>query len=217
MAGRRSLLAIVLLAAALHAIGLARTLLPAQDGLKFIRIARQFQTQPWDDVVRASDQHPLYPALIALAEPVVASVVGHGPDAWRIAAQGVSILAALAVLVPLHGLTRALFDDRIALLATLIFVLLPLPAAIGHDTLSDSLALLGVGAGAAARRGRAPLGSVVGLAGLRAGGGAGLPGAARGRCGPRGGRAHPGRAAGEDRCRRARRSRGPRRWRSPSW
>ncbi|MBV8557326.1 MAG: glycosyltransferase family 39 protein [Planctomycetaceae bacterium] len=143
MAVRRSLLAIVLLAAALHAIALSWTLLPAQDGLKFIRIARQFQLQPWEDVVRGSDQHPLYPALVALAEPVAAAVVGPGPDAWRIAAQGVSILAALAVLVPLHGLTRALFDDRVALLATLIYILLPLPAAIGHDTLSDSLALLG--------------------------------------------------------------------------
>ena len=45
MAGRRYLLAIVLLAAILHTITLARTLLPAQDGLKFFRIARQFQTQ----------------------------------------------------------------------------------------------------------------------------------------------------------------------------
>ena len=50
--GRRSLLAIVLLAAALHAVGIARTTLPAQDGLKFIRVARQFQDRPWADVVR---------------------------------------------------------------------------------------------------------------------------------------------------------------------
>ena len=46
MASRRLLVAIVLLAAALHAIGMARAILPAQDGLKFIRIAREFQTSP---------------------------------------------------------------------------------------------------------------------------------------------------------------------------
>src|SRR5262249_36366919 len=40
-----------------------------------------------------------------------------------------------------YGLTRALFDRRIAWLAILMYVLLPLPAAIGHETLSDSLAL----------------------------------------------------------------------------
>src|SRR3954471_20641142 len=93
MPGRRSLLALVLLAATLHTAGIARTLLPAQDGLKFLRIAREFQLRPWADVVRASDQHPLYPALVALGEPAVALVAGDGPDSWRIAAQGVSAIA----------------------------------------------------------------------------------------------------------------------------
>lgn len=141
MSGRRSLLALVLLAAALHLTGIARSLLPAQDGLKFLRTAREFQSKPWIDVIRGSDQHPLYPALVALAEPLVAAIRGTGPDTWRIAAQVVSALASLALLIPLYGLTRDLFDARIARIAVLIYVVLPLPAAIGHDTLSDSLAL----------------------------------------------------------------------------
>ena len=74
MAGRHSLHAVVLFAVILHAIAISQTLLPAQDGLKFIRIAREFQSHPWDDVIRASDTHPLYPALIAAAEPAVAVV-----------------------------------------------------------------------------------------------------------------------------------------------
>ena len=56
----------------LHIAGICRTLLPAQDGLKFIRVARDFHHRAWDDVVRSSDQHPLYAACIALAEPPVA-------------------------------------------------------------------------------------------------------------------------------------------------
>ena len=143
MASRRLLVAIVLLAAALHAIGMARAILPAQDGLKFIRIAREFQTRPWIDVVRGADQHPLYPALVAVAEPLVSSFLGEGPETWRVAAQSVSAIAAVALLFPLFGLTRALFDERIATLAVVIYVLLPLPSEVGHDTLSDSLALLG--------------------------------------------------------------------------
>lgn len=143
MASRRLLVAIVPLAAALHAIGMARAVLPAQDGLKFIRIAREFQTRPWIDVVRGADQHPLYPALVAVAEPVVSAFLGKGPEAWRVAAQSVSATAAVALLFPLFGLTRVLFDERIATLAVVIYVLLPLPSAVGHDTLSDSLALLG--------------------------------------------------------------------------
>jgi 4-amino-4-deoxy-L-arabinose transferase-like glycosyltransferase len=142
MPGRRRLLALVLLAAALHAIGIARTILPAQDGLKFIRIARQFQTEPAFEVIRSSDQHPLYPGLIALAQPLVAAVAGDGPEAWRIAAQLVAAIAAVGALVPLYGLARGLFGDRIAALSMFLFVVFPLPMEIGHDTLSDSLALL---------------------------------------------------------------------------
>jgi 4-amino-4-deoxy-L-arabinose transferase-like glycosyltransferase len=142
MAGRRFLLTIVLLAAFLHAIAIARSLLPAQDGLKFIRIARQFQINPWPDVVRGSDQHPLYPALIAAVEPVIAIFAGSGPNTWRIAAQTVAAIAALGLLFPLYGITRSLFDERIACIAVAIFALLPIPAEVGHDTLSDSLGLL---------------------------------------------------------------------------
>lgn len=139
--GRRELIAVVALAAILHTIGIARSILPAQDGLKFLRVARRFQLEPWSDVVRGSDQHPLYPLAVAAVEPGVTAVLGPGPEAWRIAAQLVSALAAIALLLPLYGLTRALFDKRAAVLATLLFVLLPVPAEVGHDTLSDALAL----------------------------------------------------------------------------
>ena len=100
MSSRRWFFAVVALSATLHVVGMARTPLPAQDGLKFLKVARQFQTQPWVGVVRSSDQHPLYSAFVAAAEPVVSLVVAAKPDAWRIAAQGVSALAALALLWP---------------------------------------------------------------------------------------------------------------------
>lgn len=139
---RRCLPWIALLGAALSLAGMARTPLPAQDGLKFIRVARQFQTLPWTDVVRGSDQHPLYPGCVALVQPLAARLVGSGPDSWRIAAQGVSAVAALVLLLPLFALTRALFDEPTAAFAALLFVLLPVPAAIARETLSDALALL---------------------------------------------------------------------------
>jgi hypothetical protein len=142
MAGRHSLLAVVLFAATLHTVAITRTILPAQDGLKFIRIARQFQSEPWTDVVRGSDTHPLYPALIAATEPVVASVAGHGPDTWRLAAQIVAVFGSLGLLLPIYALTQALFDRRIACLAAALAVILPRAAELGHDTLSDSLGLM---------------------------------------------------------------------------
>ncbi len=139
---RRRLLAIAALGLVFHLLGIARTILPAQDGLKFIRMAQRFQHQDTLEVIRGSDQHPLYPALIALVEPLVAAFLGHGPDTWRITAQGIASMASIASIIPLHGLARSLFGDRIAILAALVYVLLPLPLEIGHDTLGDSLGLL---------------------------------------------------------------------------
>ena len=138
---RRSLFAIGLLALSLHMLGMTRSLLPAQDGLKYIRFAKRYGHEPWMTVVRGSDQHPLYSMLIAALEPPVALIWGDGPTSWRIAAQLVSVVAALATLIPLYGLSKALFGRGPALLATLIYVLLPIPAAIGRDTLSDGVAL----------------------------------------------------------------------------
>lgn len=138
---RRALPWVTLLAATLHLLGLCRSFLPAQDGLKFIRVAREFQTKPWADVIRGTDRHPLYPAAVALTQPVIVKLTGPGPHCWRIAAQVVSMLASIALLVPLYGFTRSLYDERTALVASLLFVLLPLPAEVGHDTLSDGLAL----------------------------------------------------------------------------
>lgn len=142
MAGRSSLLAVVLFAVILHAIAIGQTVLPAQDGLKFIRIAQQFQTQPWTDVVRASDAHPLYPFLIAATEPLVAAFAGHWPDTWRLAAQLVAAIASIVLIIPIYALTRSLFDRRIGCLAAALTALLPCAAELGHDTLSDSLGLM---------------------------------------------------------------------------
>lgn len=142
MAHRRSLIAIVLLAACLHTIGIARTLLPAQDGLKLIRFARQFQNDPWADVVRGADVHPLYPALVAIVEPVVAQAIGESADTWRIAAQLVAVLASLGLLIPVYFLTEAIFDRRIAFIAAGVLALLPRAAEVGRETLGDGLGLV---------------------------------------------------------------------------
>ena len=141
---RRSLLAIALLAAILHGVGMSRSPLPAQDGLKFLRVARAFRAEPWAQVIRDSDQHPLYPAAIAAFHPLVAIVAGDSADSWRIAAQGVSALASILTLVPIFGLAGMIFDAPTAGLAALLFAVLPIPAELGRETLSDPLALLGI-------------------------------------------------------------------------
>ena len=179
MAGRHSLLAVVLFAVALHVVAITQTILPAQDGLKFIRIARMFHSQPWTDVVRGSDTHPLYPALIAVTEPVVARFAGEGPDAWRLASQLVAVLGSIGLLVPIYCLTRSLFDGRIACMAAALAVLLPRTAELGHDTLSDSTGLMFTFAALWLARDRAGQEQLEVRAGVRPGRRARLPGAAR--------------------------------------
>ena len=141
----RPLYWILALATVLHAIDLGQSFLPAQDGLKFLRVARAFHHQPWADVVRASDQHPLYPVVVASLEPVLRVVLGPGPETWRLTAQLVSVLAALATVGAIHRLARTWLSERAANLAALFAVISPFPALIGHDTLADSLALALVG------------------------------------------------------------------------
>ncbi|MEW4568768.1 glycosyltransferase family 39 protein [Tautonia sp. JC769] len=138
----RTLIAILALTACLHVVGMIRTPLPSQDGLKFIRIAREFGQQPWADVVRNADQHPLYPALIAALHPVLAPRIADGPDSWRVAAQGGSMLAMLAAIPLFFALARRCVGRRSALLATFFLPILPLFAELGHETLSDATALL---------------------------------------------------------------------------
>ena len=138
---RPRLLAIVLLSASLQVVGMARSTLPAQDGLKFLRVARAFQNGPWLDAIRGSDQHPLYPACVAAVQPVVSVASGSGPLSWRLAGQIVSATAAILTLFPLFVFTRNLFADREALLSCLLFALLPSTSGIGHETLSDGLSL----------------------------------------------------------------------------
>ena len=138
----RLLIPIALLAGLLHAVGIARSSVPAQDGLKFLRVAREFHSRPWAEVIRRSDQHPLYPASIALMQPVVGKFFETPAESWRIAAQVVSALASIATIAPLYSLSRRLFDAATATMAALLFVLLPTLAEVGHDTLADPLALL---------------------------------------------------------------------------
>lgn len=142
IAGDRRLILIAALAACLHVAGMARAPLPAQDGLKYLRFARQMQRSSVIDAIRGSDRHPLYPSAIALVQPLVHLAERSDSDSWRIAAQLVSAIASIALLWPLHRVARSLFDESVADLAALLWVLLPIPGELGHDSLSDPLALL---------------------------------------------------------------------------
>ena len=124
-----------------HLWAMARINLPSQDGLKFISIAQSFASQPAWEVIRSADQHPLYPASIALFHAILNPFSMEPHISWRLAAQAVSVIASLATLWPLYAITCRLYRPTTSLLAVLIWLALPLPISLGHETLSDSLAL----------------------------------------------------------------------------
>ena len=124
-----------------HLWAMARINLPSQDGLKFISIAQSFASQPAWEVIRSADQHPLYPASIALFHAILNPFSMEPHVSCRLAAQAVSVIAAIATLWPLYAITCRLYRPTTSLLAVLIWLALPLPLSLGHETLSDSLAL----------------------------------------------------------------------------
>lgn len=126
---------------AAHLFAMARISLPSQDGLKFIAVAQEFSRQPAWDVIRSADQHPLYPALLALAHPLFRPFQLESHVSWRLAAQAVSLVAALATLWPLYQITRRLYRPVTAFLALFLWLILPMPMSLGHETLSDATAL----------------------------------------------------------------------------
>jgi len=124
-----------------HLWAISRIDLPSQDGLKFIHIAQEFGRQPAWEVIRSADQHPLYPALIAIGHKFIEPFHLEPHRSWRLAAQGVSLAAALATLWPLYAITCRLYRPTTALIALFLWLVLPMPMSLGHETLSDSTAL----------------------------------------------------------------------------
>jgi Dolichyl-phosphate-mannose-protein mannosyltransferase len=137
---RRPLPWILFLAVMLHGLGIARTLLPAQDGLKYIRVARDFGHQPFLDVIRGSDQHPLYSFLVAVLHGTIEPFIGNGAVGWRVAAQSTALIATLFLLIALYDWTKHFESRRTAAWACLIWLALPIPSRLGHDTLGDGIA-----------------------------------------------------------------------------
>jgi len=137
----KTLTALATIAIAAHLLAASRANMPGQDGIKFLAIARDFARDPAWDVIRSADQHPVYPALVAIAHCIVGSLFAAPPQAWLAAAQAVSVVAAVFTLIPLYLIARRLFRPTTAALAVFLWLLLPVPFTLGHETLADATGL----------------------------------------------------------------------------
>ena len=141
MAHRRSLLAILLLAASLHAWSSPGPC--SRHRMASSSSALHGSSRPSPGATSSEGPTSIRSTRRwwLIAEPIVSTFTEPGPDAWRLAAQLVAALASLGVLVPVYFLTESLFDRRIAFMAAGVLALLPRAAEVGHETLADSLGL----------------------------------------------------------------------------
>ena len=124
----------------------------ARDSIGFARIALQFE-QPkaagLGDVVgvlKHSQHPPGYPlAVLAVSWPVRAVYDSDLPDQMLKSAQVASCIAAVLLVFPTYWLGRLLFGKFAGFAAALLFQVLPVPAEITSDGLTEGLYLLGLG------------------------------------------------------------------------
>ena len=139
----RWLLLLVVLAAGLRFWQVRHTEVTTRDSIAFIRYAWRLQSESWPEVIRTENHHPVYPFLIHLAgAPVRALVPDDLPRAMQLAAQLVSCLAGVLLVVPMYWLGCELFGRRVGFWATLLFQCLPGPGRVLADGLTESVFLL---------------------------------------------------------------------------
>lgn len=148
------LAAVAVVAVAVHAWLLSHTAVTARDGIGFARYALALQSPhasviPYDpsrtalDVVKSQEHPPGYPVAIWATAKVVRHVAPLPlPDSTLLAAQLVSAIAAVLLVVPTYLAGRMLFGRNVGFVAALLFQVLPVPARITGDGLAEGLYLL---------------------------------------------------------------------------
>lgn len=148
-----ALVALLLIALAIHLWLVHHTAVPARDCLGYARIAlnlsnphvakQETARRSRMEVIRTAEQPPGYPLAIWCMEKALRWVSG-GPLAVRVllAAQYINAGAAVLSVIPLYLLGRMLFGFWVAAVGTLLFHVLPVPARVTSDGLSEGLYLL---------------------------------------------------------------------------
>jgi hypothetical protein len=161
------LLTLLTLSVVLHATVISRSRTTARDGLGFARMALQLESPKRAaaslgldrptliDVVKSTPHPPGYAISVLAVSKVVRAIdppprddspAAHAALGERMlrSAQIASSLAGILLVVPMFLAGRMLFGRFAGALGTAMFQVLPVPASITSDALSESLFLLGL-------------------------------------------------------------------------
>jgi hypothetical protein len=149
------LAALLLVAAAVHGWLIAHTALTARDSLGFARLALCFETPaaapPHEngrakntfDHIREAEHPPGYPLAVWATSAVLKHISDKPvPERALRATQIASGLAATLLVVPAYLIGRMLFGRNTGFAAALLFQVLPVPAKITSDGLTEGVYLL---------------------------------------------------------------------------
>ena len=150
---RLAVLAVV--AVAVHAWLIDHTALTARDTLGFARQALCYanpeaappradgRPHTTIDIIREAEQPPGFPLAIWASSKLVARVSDRPlPDRALLSAQVANAIAAVLLVVPTYLIGRMLFGRNVGFAAALLFQVLPVPARITSDGLSEGVYLL---------------------------------------------------------------------------
>jgi hypothetical protein len=118
----------------------------ARDGVGYIQFAARLGKEPCGEVLRSEQQHPLYPLCILTAHQLLRHLTSNEADclAWQTSAQLANLLGGVLLALPMFLMGRDLFDRRVGFWGALLFQILPVPARVTADSLSEGTYLLWV-------------------------------------------------------------------------
>jgi hypothetical protein len=141
------------MALVIHFYLVHHTAVPARDSLGYARIALNLldpqaggqvsERRSRMEVIRTAEQPPGYPLAIGCMEKILRSVTEVSlAERVLLAAQYVNALAATVLVIPMYLMGRMLFSSWTAAVGTLLFQVLPVPAHVTSDGVSEGLYLL---------------------------------------------------------------------------
>ncbi|MFO0947258.1 MAG: hypothetical protein U1D30_15165 [Planctomycetota bacterium] len=121
-------------------IAIARSVAPARDARRYWTAADLFSHQPFTQVLRSIDAHPLYPYSLHLLKRCLRAIgVEVGPQGWFVACQWWSTLTYLVFIACFFEIGTRFWSRPIAFGGCLAVAWLPRQVEYSIDVLSDSL------------------------------------------------------------------------------
>jgi len=137
-----TLAVLALVVAAIQAWCVWHAVVPAQDAVRYVTLAKAMQEHGVLEVVCATHDEPLFPLLVYGVHSAAELVAGPDAISWLTAAQGTAAAAVVLTIFPLYGLMLCVVPWHAAIVGGIFYAALGSLARLGADGIADSTHLL---------------------------------------------------------------------------